>query len=64
MLSEADRKLRLEMSEDKITLVTLQHGANFLGYHISTTIKVKRDTRDEMLKTLSARYYERDEKRF
>lgn len=36
-------KLGLEINENKITLVTLQHGVDFLKYHTSTIIKVKRD---------------------
>jgi hypothetical protein len=44
-------RLELEINGDKTTLVTLRHGADFLKYHISTTIKVKRETRDKMSET-------------
>jgi len=33
-----------------MALVTLQRGVDFLGYHISTTIKVKLETKDWVLK--------------
>ena len=58
------KKLELEINRDKTVLSPLQQRADFLGCHISTLIRVKRETRDKMLKTLSTRYREGGEERF
>jgi hypothetical protein len=63
IIGELER-LGLEINGEKTILVTRRHGVDFLGYHISTTITVRRETRDNMLKTLGARYFEESEGRF
>lgn len=45
-------RLELEINGDKTTLITLRHEVDFLKYHISTTIKVKIETRDKISKIL------------
>lgn len=64
ILSEANKKLKLETNEDETTLVIFRHQADFIGYHISTTTKIRKETRDGILKIVSARRHERSEERF
>ena len=40
----------MKSNGDKMALVTLQRGVDFLGYHIFTTIIVKLETKDWVLK--------------
>jgi len=58
------KKLELEINGNKTALVTLQHGVDFLGYHLSSTVKVKKETRNKMLETLTFSYYFWNEEKF